>query len=724
MKRISQVSIILALLLVLSAFFTQVALSGSERDRQAAETPANPLLLSNATAPIYLPVVVGRPAVSGKVTDLSSNPVSGVAIVDSSGISALTDSQGNYYLKGITTGELALAPSKDGYVFAPSVVTIDLPEGAGVQDFTAVNACTNVITNSSFENDKGWELPVTERTARYSTANFHTGSRSVLTGILTSETNKFSYSSTRQLVKIPNDASRATLRVWLYPRSDESLSLALPGKLDGEQFGKDALAGDVQYVLVLDQYDNILETLLWMRDDSRDWLLYEFNLSSYAGENIKIHIGTYNDGAFGRTAMYVDDVSLEVCPASEPVPTPLPTATGAPLACNNEISNSGFETNSAWEIPNTMYDAGYDTDVSHSGSRSMRTGIVKTADNIFSYSDAGQWVTIPNTSTSATLKLWVYSITEETTSSLSLQKPSLASDFRIQAPAQDRQYVLILDQYEQILEIPLWQLRNDQKWVFNEFDIGKYAGKTIKIQFGTYNTGGGLGVTAMYVDDLSVDACPSGAPTATPTVTPTPTQTPTASPSPTSTPTPPAGGTPTSTPVACTEGIDNGGFETLSDWKIPITEFSAGYSSALAHGGSWSMRTGIVYTAHNRFSYSDASQVVTIPASSDDVLLRMWIYPVSEEITTLALPPIPQSTIFGKEALAGDVQYVIVLDRFDFWIDTLLWQRSDAQVWKLHTFDLSKYSGETIKIQFGTYNDGLGGVSSMYVDDVSLQMCP
>jgi len=32
--------------------------------------------------------------------------------------------------------------------------------------------------------------------------------------------------------------------------------------------------------------------------------------------------------------------------------------------------------------------------------------------------------------------------------------------------------------------------------------------------------------------------------------------------------------------------------------------------------------------------------------------------------------------------------------------------------------------GKTIKIQFGTYNDGLGGVSSMYVDDVSLQMCP
>jgi hypothetical protein len=724
MKRISQVSLLLVLLLALLLLFTQAAFSESEEDFQVDATPENPLLHTNLSAPIYLPVIVGRPAVSGKVTDLQSNPLSGVAIIDGSGLSTLTDSQGNYYLKGITSGEVALAPVKEGYVFAPSIVSLNLPEEAGVQDFTAVNACTNVITNSGFENDAGWELPITERTARYSTANAHTGSRSVLTGILPGELDKFSYSSTRQLVKIPSDASNATLRVWLYPRSEESLSLALPEKLDGKIFGKDSLAGDVQYVLVLDPFNNILETLLWMRSDSRVWSLYEFNLSMYAGENIKIHIGTYNDGAFGRTSMFVDDVSLEVCPASEPLPTPVPTVTGTPPACFNEISNSGFESTSAWEIPNTVYDAGYATELAHSGSRSMRTGIVKTADNIFSYSDAGQWVSIPSTAVDATLKLWVYSITEELTSNLALQKPSMSSDFRIQAPADDRQYLLILDEFEQILEIPLWQLSNDQNWVYNEFDLGQYAGRTIKIQFGTFNTGGGLGVTAMYVDDLVVDICPSGAPTATPTITPTPTLTPTASPTPTSTPTPPPGGTPTSTPVACTEGIDNGGFEATSDWKIPITEFSAGYSTALAHGGARSMRTGIIFTIHNRYSYSDASQVVTIPASNDEVTLRMWIYPLSEEWATLALPAIPQSTVFGKEALASDVQYVLVLDQFDNWIGTLLWQRSDAQVWKLHTFDLSNYSGESIKIQFGTYNDGFGGVTAMYVDDVSLQMCP
>jgi hypothetical protein len=737
MKRVPQVSIILTLLLVGTAFFTQIAFSSQGKNLLADETPASPSS-QTAAGQVFFPIVAGRGvAISGRVTDINNAPVAGVTITDNSGKNATTGSDGNYILNGLSSGEHALAPSASGYVFSPSVASINVPPGVNQQDFTAIAACTNVITNSSFEDNSGWELPVTERTARYSTANFHTGVRSALTGILSSETNKYSYSSVRQLVNIPSDASSATLRVWLYPRSEEETTAALPPVQTGLTFGENVLAGDVQYVLVLDKNNNILQTLLWIRSDSQEWMLHEFNLAVYAGEQIKIHIGTYNDGAGGKTAMYVDDVTLELCPDSEPTATPVPTTTGTPPACVNELNNSGFEATSDWEIPNTVFDAAYVTSQAHAGARSMRTGIEKTADNVFSYSDAGQWVTIPKNSISATLKLWVYPVTEESTA-LAVPKPSLTSDFRLQSPANDVQYLLILDQFEQIIDIPLWQLSNDQNWVYHEFNLTGFAGQTVKIQFGSFNTGGGQGVTAMYVDDITLDACPSGAPTATPTITPTPTVTPTPTatptptltptlgPSPTSTPTPPGGATPTATatPSICDDGIDNGGFEQTSDWIIPITEFSAGYSTSQAHAGSRSMRTGIIYTVHNRFSYSDAAQVVTIPASSDDVLLRMWIYPLSEESMSLALPAIPQSTIFGKEALSNDVQYVIVLDRFDNWIDTLLWQRSDSQKWDLHTFDLSNYSGEMIKIQFGTYNDGLGGVTAMYVDDVSLQICP
>jgi hypothetical protein len=33
----------------------------------------------------------------------------------------------------------------------------------------------------------------------------------------------------------------------------------------------------------------------------------------HAGKTVKVHFGAYNDGWDGVTAMYVDDVSLEIC---------------------------------------------------------------------------------------------------------------------------------------------------------------------------------------------------------------------------------------------------------------------------------------------------------------------------------------------------------------------------------------------------------------------------
>ena len=136
------------------------------------------------------------------------------------------------------------------------------------------------------------------------------------------------------------------------------------------------------------------------------------------------------------------------------------------------------------------------------------------------------------------------------------------------------------------------------------------------------------------------------------------------------------------------------------------------------------MRTGIVFSAHNRFSYSDARQTVSIPVGVSSAKLDMWVFPASGEPANALLPNMPQSETFGAQALSNDVQYVLLLDRFGNWIDTLLWQRSNAQTWTFHEFDLSAYRGATIKVQFGTFNDGLNGVTSMYVDDVSLQVCP
>jgi hypothetical protein len=69
---------------------------------------------------------------------------------------------------------------------------------------------------------------------------------------------------------------------------------------------------DSQYVLVLDETGDWLETLLWQRSNGQTWLEHSYDLSAHIGQTIHLHFGTVNDGQDGVTAMYVDDVSLKV----------------------------------------------------------------------------------------------------------------------------------------------------------------------------------------------------------------------------------------------------------------------------------------------------------------------------------------------------------------------------------------------------------------------------
>jgi hypothetical protein len=56
-------------------------------------------------------------------------------------------------------------------------------------------------------------------------------------------------------------------------------------------------------------------------------------------------------------------------------------------------------------------------------------------------------------------------------------------------------------------------------------------------------------------------------------------------------------------------------------------------------------------------------------------------------------------------------------------LDTLLWQCRDDQVRTYHEFDLTAYADQTIRLDFGVYNDGQDGVTAMYADDFSLEIC-
>jgi len=138
------------------------------------------------------------------------------------------------------------------------------------------------------------------------------------------------------------------------------------------------------------------------------------------------------------------------------------------------------------------------------------------------------------------------------------------------------------------------------------------------------------------------------------------------------------------------------------------------------------MRTGIVNAADNRYSYSSARQTVTIPSTAYKAYLKLYIYPISGESPLNPVSAMPKHLLvgpFGQAPLADDLQYVLILNQANQVLDTLLWQRSNSQSWTLKEFNLLGYAGYSIKIQFGTYNDGYGGITAMYVDDISLEIC-
>ena len=585
-----------------------------------------------------------------------------------------------------------------------------------------LSACSEAITNGGFEASDGWVFPITAYTAGYSSAVCNCGTWSARLGIVNSLDNRYAYSDMQQEVSLPLSASSITLYFTYYPISGEAGAIPTPYP---RMAAEPAVAPsyDIQYLLLLDKDENWIDTLLWERRNDQSWLHFTTDLSAYAGQTVILQFGAYNQGTGGATAMYVDNVSLTVCQADAPTPTPItptgtptetpapsvtPTATETPIAtatctvvptvCPDILLNGSFENDTAWVLPITAYGAAYSTAEFYECSRSMRLGIVDPLDNVYAYSDARQTVSIPSGASAVTLRYYAYTLSGEPAVVPTPYPRTIAAEFL----TYDVQYLLLLDSGDAWIDTLQWECRNDGAWRYYEVDLTAYSGQTVTLQFGAYNQGTG-GVTAMYVDRVSLEVCH------TPTLTPTPT-TPTATPA----------ATATLVPGACPDIIDNGGFEASSDWFIPATAYSAGYSTAQAYAGSRSMRLGIVDLLDNVYAYSDASQTVTIGAGTT-ATLAFWAYPLSDEP---GMVPTPYPRTMTAEFLTYDVQYLLLLDPYDQWIDTLLWQCSDAQVWTHHTFDLSAYAGETITLQFGAYNQGTGGVTAMYIDAVSLEVCP
>jgi hypothetical protein len=181
--------------------------------------------------------------------------------------------------------------------------------------------------------------------------------------------------------------------------------------------------------------------------------------------------------------------------------------------------------------------------------------------------------------------------------------------------------------------------------------------------------------------------------------------------------------TPTATISPCTDYIVNGGFEKTTGWYIPLTEYSAAYSTAKVHSGSWSMRTGITNTYDERYSYSEAQQTVYIPSDADSATLGFWIYPISEEdpVVTLNSSFKPFGLLADGWVSSSDLQYALVLYGGYYYFQW--YDLRDTRSWEYLSVSVVEFAGRTITVDFGTYNNGYNGITAMYVDDVTLSIC-
>jgi hypothetical protein len=467
-----------------------------------------------STVQVFIPAVYKAPAprysIQGKVVNQQNVAIAGVTIKANQGQQTTTGADGKYNLTGLLAGTYTITPSKTGLVFSPTATIVIVPPDIANVNFTASGLCTQVILNGGFEDNTAWAIPVTEYSAGYTTAEHHSGLRSMRTGIVNLADNIASDSTTEQKVTTPAGTTSALFTFWIKPVSGDAGTLSLPPRpVSGTPLDSIQATRDVQYVLILDSNFHIIDTLIWQLSNSMTWTQYQFNLAEYAGKNIWVHFGTTNDGLGGVTSMFVDDVSLDNCSGPvTPTPTPTPTPTATPTPCQELIINNNFEQNTGWVILDTAYRAAYSNAEYHSPYRSMRAGITIPADNILSYSDFRQTVTIPSTAHHVTLSAWMDFFSSGLASAEQPEQIAPTGHPFSETPlSDDIQYLLILDQNQNWIGTLVWQRSNTQIWTNMQFDLTDYAGEKVILQWGVYNNGTG-GITSMFVDDASLQACP------------------------------------------------------------------------------------------------------------------------------------------------------------------------------------------------------------------------
>ncbi len=187
--------------------------------------------------------------------------------------------------------------------------------------------CNNVIYNGKFDAPDGWQLPrtfiqgaiVDERAFPQDDQGRplgapHSPPLALRLGAI-EPVDPPSYSSARQVIYIPENATSARLTFYVWPYSQDT-------------------RGDRQEAYLLDPQTLRIRHRLWRASpalNEQKWVKITRDLLPYRGEQYILYFNAYNDGDNAVTALFVDDVELQVCIPQPPTPTATATqpASGA-----------------------------------------------------------------------------------------------------------------------------------------------------------------------------------------------------------------------------------------------------------------------------------------------------------------------------------------------------------------------------------------------------------
>ncbi|MCA9930502.1 MAG: cellulose biosynthesis cyclic di-GMP-binding regulatory protein BcsB, partial [Anaerolineales bacterium] len=154
-------------------------------------------------------------------------------------------------------------------------------------------------------------------------------------------------------------------------------------------------------------------------------------------------------------------------------------------------------------------------------------------------------------------------------------------------------------------------------------------------------------------------------------------------------------------PGTCNNLLLNGDMEADHSWQLSSGSIAATYVST-AFSGQQALLVGPpLDSVIERNTLSTAWQAVRIPATEKSTL-SFWYRPATERNP------------------GSDRQYIGLIDTQGQVVTLFVNTLANKDAWQFFSADVTRYAGRTLWVYFGVENDGFGGSSRLFVDDVQL----